>query len=631
MSTRIGSGRPRRPGQAQQGRRRPQHGQSTNRSDNRSFNNRNVLPTPKRREPTVVELPQTMTVKELADSLSVASGLIIKELISRGFMVTINQTIDFATASDVAGAFGAPVKLKEQDASEGVIAAEIEEEENLRTRPPIVTILGHVDHGKTSLLDAIRETNVTAQEHGGITQHIGAYQVEIAGRKITFLDTPGHAAFTAMRARGAQVTDIAILVVAADDGVQPQTIEAIDHAKAANVPLVVAINKMDRLEANPDRVKQQLAENSVVVTDWGGDVEWVGVSAKKGTGITDLLETVLLVADIQDLKANPNRSAQGSVIEAQLDKARGPIATVLIQNGTLNVGDMVAVGSVYGKVRAMTNDRGKRLKKAEPAMPVEILGLNGVPQAGDHLVVAPNEQSARLYTQQNASQRADEVQQVARPMTLEEMFKQDGAVKDLNIVIKADVQGSVEPIQTSLEQLSNEEVKVKVILKGTGNVTESDVLLAQASGGIIVGFNVGVEPGAKRAAETATIDIRLYRIIYDLVEDVRKALVGMLEPKFVEVQEGRAEIRALFGKTNKVAGSMVLDGRITRGATARVLRGGKQVAQGTIESLRRFKDDVREVATGYECGIGIAGVDNLQEGDVIATFRTERVAGDIPA
>ncbi|HEX5415979.1 MAG TPA: translation initiation factor IF-2 [Chloroflexota bacterium] len=630
MSTRIGSGRPRRPG-ASQGRHRPQHGHGPGRSDHQQGNGRNVLPTPKRREPTLVELPQTMTVKELADSLNVAGGLIIKDLISRGFMVTINQTIDFATASEVATTFGAQVKQKQIDASEGVIAAEIEEEEHLRARPPIVTILGHVDHGKTSLLDAIRQTNVTAQEHGGITQHIGAYQVEAKGRKITFLDTPGHAAFTAMRARGAQVTDIAILVVAADDGVQPQTVEAINHARAADVPLVVAINKIDRAEANPDRVKQQLAENSVLVTDWGGEVEVVGVSAKAGTGISDLLETVLLVADIQDLKANPSRQATGTVIEAQLDKARGPVATVLVQNGTLEVGDMVAVGSTHGKIRAMTNDRGKRLKKAEPAMPVEILGLNGVPQAGDRLVVAPNEQAARSYSQQLAAQRAEENVQVARPMTLEEMFKQDNGVKDLNVVIKADVQGSVEPIQTSLERLSNEEVQVKVIHKGTGNVTESDVLLAQASGGIIVGFNVGVEPGAKRAAESANVDIRLYRIIYDLVEDVRKALVGMLEPKFVELQEGRAEVRVIFGKTNQVAGSMVLEGRITRGAKARVLRGGKEVAEGTIDSLRRFKDDVREVAAGFECGIGVSGVSGLQEGDVIATFRTERVAGDIPA
>jgi len=630
MSTRIGSGRPRRPGGSQQGRKRPQQ-RGGNRSDHQQGNGRGVLPTPKRREPTLVELPQTMTVKELADALNVASGLIIKELISRGFMVTINQTIDFATASDVAGSFGAQVKQKQVDASEGVIAAEIEEEENLRSRPPIVTILGHVDHGKTSLLDAIRQTNVTAQEHGGITQHIGAYQVETKGRKITFLDTPGHAAFTAMRARGAQVTDIAVLVVAADDGVQPQTVEAIDHARAANVPLVVAINKIDRPEANADRVKQQLAENSVLVTDWGGEVEVVGVSAKKGTGISDLLETILLVADIQDLKANPNRQATGTVVEAQLDQARGPVATVLIQNGTLEVGDMVAVGSTSGKVRAMTNDRGKRLKKAEPAMPVEILGLNGVPQAGDRLVVAPNEQAARLYSQQLAAQRAEETQQVARPMTLEEMFKQGSGVKDLNLVIKADVQGSVEPIQNSLERLANDEVQVKVIHKGTGNVTESDVLLAQASGGIIVGFNVGVEPGAKRAADSANVDIRLYRIIYDLVEDVRKALVGMLEPKFVEVPEGRAEIRAIFGKTSQVAGSMVLDGRIIRGARARILRGGKQFAEGSIESLRRFKDDVREVAAGYECGIGVSGVNGLQEGDVIATYRTERVAGDIPA
>lgn len=625
MSTKVGSGRPRRPAPSNNNRRR--RPQQSNRSD---MHNRSTLPAPKRREPTTVELPQTMTVKELAESLNLASGLIIKDLITRGYMVTINQSIDYATAADVAGAFSIPVKQKELDASEGAIAAEIEEEENLRPRPPIVTILGHVDHGKTSLLDAIRQTNVTQQEQGGITQHIGAYQVEINDRKITFLDTPGHAAFTAMRARGAQVTDIAILVVAADDGVQPQTIEAISHARAANVPLVVAINKIDKDEANPDRVKQQLAEAGVVVNDWGGDVEAVGVSARRKTGIQDLLETVLLVADILDLKANPNRPAVGTVVEAQLDKARGPVATVLIENGTLSVGDFVAVGAESGKVRAMQDYRGKRLKKAEPATPVEILGLGGVPQAGDRLVVAPTDQAARLFAQQHAQQRTDESQQVARPVTLEEMFKLGDQVKDLNIVIKADVQGSVEPIQSSLERLSNDEVKVHVIHKGTGNVTESDVLLAQASKGIIVGFNVRVEPGAKKAAESASVDVRLYSIIYDVIEDVRKALVGMLEPKFIEVQEGRAEVRQLFGKTAQVAGSMVLDGRMVRGAIARVLRGGKPVAEGSIESLRRFKDDVREVAAGYECGIVLAGANDLQQGDIIATFRKERVAGDIP-
>jgi translation initiation factor IF-2 len=623
MSTRIGSGRSRRPQGGNRGRPRPQ---------GRRPDGSNRMPTiiPKKREPTVVELPQTMTVKELADALNIATGPIIKELITRGMMVTINQTIDFATASDVAAAFSAQVRQKASDASEGVIAAEIEEEENLRERPPIVTILGHVDHGKTSLLDAIRKTNVTASEHGGITQHIGAYQVEINNRKITFLDTPGHAAFTAMRARGASVTDIAILVVAADDGVQPQTLEAISHARAANVPLIVAINKIDKPESQPERVKQQLAEAGVVVNDWGGDVEAVAVSARKLTGIEDLLETILLVADLQDLKANPNRPATGTVIEAQIDKTRGPIATVLIDNGTLNIGDFVAVGGVYGKIRAMQNDRGKRLKKAEPAMPVEILGLNGVPQAGDRLAVATTEQIARQFSQQQANQRTEQAQTFERPMSLEEMFKQGAPVKDLPIVLKADVQGSLEPIQASLERLSNSEVKVKVIHQATGNVTDSDVLLAQASHGIIIGFNVRVEPGAKRAAETAIVDVRLYNIIYDIVEDVQKALTGMLEPKFIEVQEGRAEIRQIFGKQSEVAGSMVLDGQITRGAVSRITRGGKVVGEGRIESLRRFKDDVREVAAGFECGIVVTGAGVLQAGDLISTFRKERVAGDIP-
>lgn len=571
-----------------------------------------------------------MTVKELADAFNVGSGMIIKELIGRGMMVTINGTIDFQTAVDVASAFSVQVQPKAIDASEGVIAAEIEEEENLRPRPPIVTILGHVDHGKTSLLDAIRSTRVTEQEHGGITQHIGAYQIEINDRKVTFLDTPGHEAFTQMRARGASVTDIAVLVVAADDGVQPQTIEAINHARAANVPLVVAINKVDKPEANLDRVKQQLAENGVVVNDWGGDVEAVAVSARRMTGIQDLLETILLVAEIKDLKANPNRPATGTVIEAQLDKTRGPIATILIQNGTLNTGDFVAVGAVYGKIRAMENERGKRLKKAEPSSPVVILGLNAVPQAGDRVHAAPSEQSARLFAEQYAAQRGAENQAATRPMTLEEMFKQGTGVKDLNVVLKADVNGSLQPIQSSLERLGNDEVKVKVIHNGTGNVTESDVLLAQASSGIIVGFQVRVEPGAKRAAEAANVDVRLYNIIYDVVEDVRKALVGMLEPKYVDIQEGRAEVRQLFGKTQQVLGSMVLDGRIMRGSIARVTRGKDLVGEGRVESLRRFKDDVREVAAGYECGITLTGVSNAQIGDIVSTFRKERVAGDIP-
>jgi translation initiation factor IF-2 len=623
MSTRVGARGPRRPGPSGGNRPRP-HGR---RPDHAA---RPPLPAPKKREPTVVELPQSVTVKELADALNVGTGLIIKDLIGRGMMLTINQSIDYATAADLASAYSVQVRPKAVDASEGAIAAEIEEEENLRTRPPVVTILGHVDHGKTSLLDAIRQTNVTLQEHGGITQHIGAYQAEINDRKITFLDTPGHEAFTAMRARGANMTDIAILVVAADDGVQPQTVEAINHAKAANVPLIVAINKVDKPDANPDRVKQQLAENGVVVTDWGGEVEVVNVSARRKTGIEDLLETVLLVADLQDLKANPNRLATGVVVEAQLDKTRGPIATVLIQNGTLNVGDFVAAGAVYGKIRAMQNERGKRLKKAEPATPVEILGLSGVPQAGDPLHAAPTEQSARLFAHQHAQQRVEETQATARPTTLEDMFKQGAQTKDLNIVLKADVQGSLEPIKTSLERLTNDEVKVKVIHQGTGNVTESDVLLAQASKGIITGFNVRVEPGAKRAAETASVDIRLYNIIYDIVEDVQKALTGMLEPKFAEIQEGRAEVRAIFGKTGGVAGSMVLDGRITRGAIARLTRDGKAVGEGRIDSLRRFKDDVREVAAGYECGIVLTGISDLRVGDVINTFRKERVAGDIP-
>jgi translation initiation factor IF-2 len=625
MSTKIRNGRPHRPGQPPRGRPSRPH---TGRPDP----GRSSLsaPAPRKREPVVIELPQTVTVKELAELLNVGTSQVIKELITRGLMLTVNQSVDFATAADVAAAFNVQVTPKPVDASEGVIAAEIEEEENLRPRPPVVTILGHVDHGKTSLLDAIRQTNVTAQEAGGITQHIGAYQVEINGQKITFLDTPGHEAFTAMRARGAQVTDIAVLVVAADDGVQPQTLEAISHARAANVPLIVAINKIDKPEANPDRVKQQLAEAGVVVHDWGGDVEAVEVSARRKTGIEDLLETILLVAELQGLKANPNRPATGTVIEARLDKTRGPVATVLVQNGTLHVGDFIAAGSVYGKVRAMFNDRGKRLKAAEPSTPVEVLGLSDVPRAGDKVHVAPSEQAAKLFAQQYAQQMAQEAQVQARPTTLEEMFKQDGQVKELNIILKADVQGSIEPIRLSLERLSGDEVKVKVIHQGIGNVTESDVLLAQASRGIIVGFNVRVEPGARRAAEMANVDIRLYNIIYDAVDDIRKAMAGMLEPRFVEIQEGRAEVRKLFGRNGEVAGCVVLDGKIVRNTLARVMRNGQLVGEGQIESLRRFKDDVREVAAGYECGLMLAGGPKLEVGDIINTFRKERVAGDVP-
>lgn len=625
MSTRIGGGGPRRPGPQKGRSSRPQHRRRPEATGRPSL----AAPT-KRREPVSVELPQTMTVKELAEALNLASGQIIKELIGRGMMVTINQSIDYATAMEVATAFSINVTPKAVDASEGAIAAEIEEEENLRPRPPVVTILGHVDHGKTSLLDVIRQANVTAQEAGGITQHIGAYQVDVDNQKITFLDTPGHAAFTAMRARGAQVTDIAVLVVAADDGVQPQTLEAIGHAHAAGVPLVVAINKMDKLDANPDRVKQQLAEAGVVVSDWGGDVEVVGVSARKKTGIKELLETLLVVAELRELKANPNRLATGVVIEARMDKTRGSIATVLVESGTLNVGDFIAVGSVPGKVRAMFNDRGKRIKSAEPSTPVEVLGLTEVPQAGDRLHAAPTEQQAKLFAQQHAQQMAAESQVVARPTTLEDMFKQGTPTKDLNVVLKGDVQGSLEPIQNSLERLSTDEVKVNVIFHGTGNVTESDVLLAQASNGIIVGFNVRVEPGAKRAAESANIDVRLYTIIYDVIEDVRKALSGLLEPKFIEVEEGRAEVRQVFGRGGNVAGSMILGGKVTRNSAARLIREGKVLGEGRIESLRRFKDDVRDVLAGYECGIVISGFSDIQEGDIISTYRKERVAGDVP-
>ena len=546
-------------------------------------------------------------------------------------MATINQTIDYETAASVARKLGAEVKEAPvvSAPAEEAPAPVVEETGKQVHRPPVVTIMGHVDHGKTSLLDAIRETNVAAREAGGITQHIGAYQVEVHGQKITFLDTPGHEAFTAMRARGAQATDLAVLVVAADDGVQPQTLEAIDHARAAKVPIIVAINKVDKADAQPDRVKQQLADAGLVVEEWGGDVVSVPVSARRKQGIEHLLEMILLVAEMQELKANPNRPAQGVVIEAKLDKTRGPLATMLVQSGTLKQGDNVVVGSTHGKVRAMFSDSGKHLKKAEPATPVEVLGLVDVPQAGDTFRVAPDEKTARAWAQEAASRGLAEAA-VGRAASLEDIATQiqAGEVKDLNLILKTDVQGSVQPIKESLERLSTDEVKVRILHSGTGNVTESDVLLAQASNAIIVGFNVRVEPGASRVAEASNVDVRLYDVIYNVVEDIQKALTGMLEPKYVEVVEGHAEVRQTFkvGKAGMIAGCMVLDGKISRTSSVRVLRQGSQLFEGKIASLRRFKDDVREVAAGYECGMGLEGFNDFQVGDVVESYRKERAS-----
>jgi len=582
--------------------------------------------------PKAVEIPASLTVKDLAELLGVSPAQVIRELLNNGILATINQTIDYDTAAVVASDLGFETKEREVPSEEQEAAAvpeEVEDRpEDLLPRPPVVTILGHVDHGKTSLLDAIRKSNVTATEAGGITQHIGAYQVEIHGQKITFLDTPGHEAFTAMRARGGQVADIAVLVVAADDGVMPQTREAIAHAKAAGVPIIVAINKVDRPGANPDRVKQQLSDQGLLVEEWGGDTIAVPVSALRKTGIDTLLEMILLVAEMRELKANPNRAARGVVIEAQLDKNRGPVATVLVQNGTLKVGDNLVVGPVYGRVRAMFNEKGKRIQKAGPSAPAEILGLVDVPAAGEKFFVVADEKTARSAALSNLQLVQQQTTGETKAVTLDDLYKQieAGQIKELNVILKTDVQGSIEPIRSSLERQSTDEVKVKIIHEGTGNVTESDVLLAQASKAIIIGFNVKVEPGARRMADLAGVDIRLYEIIYNLIEDVAKALAGMLEPTYVDVLEGRAEVRQIFkvGKGETVAGSYVLSGKVTRGDIAKLIRDGKVVYEGKIESLRRFKEDAREVAAGFECGILLENYRDIHEGDVIEAYRKER-------
>ncbi|MBA2447466.1 MAG: translation initiation factor IF-2 [Chloroflexi bacterium] len=585
-------------------------------------------------------LPPMMTVEDLANRLGLRPAGVIQALIKSGIFATMNQVIDYDTAAIVAADLGyevseavAPAVAEEQAEAE-VEDGEVSEEEaaNLVSRPPVVTVMGHVDHGKTSLLDRIRQTRVASGEAGGITQHIGAYQVEVTvdgePRKITFLDTPGHEAFTAMRARGAQATDIAILVVAADDGVMPQTREAIDHARAAKVPIVVALNKIDRPDVNLDRVKQQLADQSVLIEDYGGDVPLVPVSARTGEGIEDLLSTVAIMAEVAELKANPNRPAVGLVVEARLDKARGPVATVLVQRGTLNVSDVVVVGNQTGKLRALFNDQGKRIKSADPATPVEILGLSGVPQAGDRLAAVADEKTARQQVALSQRQSQREAGHGAGEVSLEDIFNQiqAGAIRDLNLILKADVQGSIEPLATSLERLEEEGLRVKVIRSGTGNVTESDVQLASASKAIIIAFNVKTEPGAHSASDIQGVDIRQYNVIYNVVDDVRKALVGMLGPRFREVIHGHAEIRQVFAvrKGGAAAGCYVTDGQITRNSQVRVLRNAQSLWQGRIGTLRRVKDDVREVATGYECGILLDGFSDFAEGDVIEAFGQEQ-------
>ncbi len=573
-----------------------------------------------------VEIPASLTVKQLAALLHAGQVDIIKQLMRQGVMVNVNQTVDFATAAAVAQSYGVPVREKVAEAPAVGQGPEFEMGQAL-PRPPVVTILGHVDHGKTTLLDAIRQTNVVATEAGEITQHIGAYQVEVDGKKITFLDTPGHEAFTAMRARGARITDIAVLVIAADDGVMPQTIEAIDHAKAAGVPIVVAINKIDRPEADVDRVKRQLTEHGLVIEEWGGDVICASVSAKQKEGIPQLLEYLLLVAEMAELKADPAQPAAGVVVEAALDKTRGPVATLLVNNGTLSVGDIAVAGYAWGRIKAMFDDQGQRIKQAGPSTPVEVMGLSSPPRPGDTFTIAENERQARSLAASHQVRRADESGRLA---TLDTIYSQisDGRVQELNVILKADVQGSIEPIRTSLEHLSSERIKVRVIHTGTGSITESDVMLAMASKGIVLGFNTRPEPGARKLADAEGVDIRFYNIIYTLTDAVQKALVGMLEPVYAEVIEGRAEVIAIFSAgvgVKRVAGVKVTSGKVSMGAQARVIRKGEVVADSHVKSLRRFQDKANEASEGMEAGVGIEGFWNFAVGDQIECYRRERV------
>ncbi|MBE3575943.1 MAG: translation initiation factor IF-2 [Firmicutes bacterium] len=577
-----------------------------------------------------ITLPQQLTVKDLASALGIDAPTLIKKLMELDVMATINQTIDGATAQVVAADLGFETQLAEAHDPETVYMQDVEDPpESLKPRPPVVTIMGHVDHGKTTLLDAIRESRVAASEAGGITQHIGAYQVDLKGRTITFLDTPGHEAFTAMRARGAQVTDIAVLVVAADDGVMPQTVEAINHAKAANVPIIVAINKMDRPDANPDRVKQELADHGLIPEDWGGDTICVPVSALRKEGLDELLEMILLVADMRELKANPDRPARGVVIEAKLDKGRGPVATVLVQKGTLHLGDAVVIGTVAGRVRAMLDYRGQPVEEAFPSMPVELVGLADVPQAGDTMAVTDDEKIARMVANARHQKQREEIIKKTARVRLEDVLSKikEGEVKSLNVVLKADVQGSLEALGPSLERLSNDEVRVRVIHSGVGAVTESDVMLAAASNAIIIGFNVRPDAAAKRVAERENVDIRSYRIIYEAIDDVKAAISGMLAPELKESTIGKAEVRALFRipKVGVIAGCYVNSGKITRNASVRVLRDNVVVHEGKVASLRHLKDDVREVSEGFECGIGLQNFQDLKEGDVLEAFVVEEV------
>jgi translation initiation factor IF-2 len=581
-----------------------------------------------------LRLGEALTVKELAEKMDARPAEVIKVLMRMGVMATINAVIDLDKATALAQSFGYSVEAAEADSGEA-LGEEEDREENLRRRAPVVTVMGHVDHGKTSLLDAIRATNVTQSEAGGITQHIGAYAVNTARGKVVFLDTPGHEAFTAMRARGAQATDIVVLVVAADDGVMPQTSEAVTHARAANVPIVVAINKIDLPNANPDRIKQQLSEYGLVPEQWGGETIYVEVSAKRKQNIDELLEMLLLQAEILELRANPTRRGQGVVIEAELDKSRGPVATVLVQKGTVRIGEAFVVGMHYGRIRALLNDRGEKIPEAGPATPVEVIGLSGVPLAGDVFQVVGDEKKARqIATLRQQRQREEHFQRTSR-VTLEDLYRQikEGEVKELNVLIKADVQGSAQVVRDTLEKLSTSEVRVRVIQGAVGGITESDVMLASASNAIIIGFNVRPTPKARELAEREGVDVRLYTIIYDLIADVRAALEGMLEPEVAEHLTGRAEVRETFHipRIGVIAGCYVTEGTITRNAECRLLRDNVVVYQGRVASLRRFKEDVHEVSSGYECGIGLERFADLKRGDVIEPFMREQVAKKLAA
>jgi translation initiation factor IF-2 len=597
------------------------------------------------KERGAIELPGTITVKELAELLGVNVADVIRELIKSGIFATINQLIDRDTASLVASELGYDVAEAATSSTNGTgpdgetngtlpeatkeVLFEEDDPKKLEPRAPIVTVMGHVDHGKTSLLDALRSTEVAAGERGGITQHIGASEVVHDGKRVVFLDTPGHEAFTAMRARGARVTDIAIIVVAADDGVMPQTLEAISHAKAAKVPIIIALNKIDKPDADPTRVKTELTEAGIVIEEYGGEVPLVAVSAKSGQGLDELIEMVLLVSDLQELKANPERSAIGTIVEAELDKARGAVATALIQTGTLKVGDIIIVGETFGRVRALENDRGKRVKQAGPASAVVVLGLSEVPEAGDILRVVGDEKAARTAVEQRKAELASKGSDGGGRATLEDLYRQiqAGQAKELRVILKADVSGSLGAITHALEQLDQDEVRINVLHEAAGDITDNDIMLATASNAIVVGFNTSITDTARRAAEDEGVDVRLYDIIYKLTDDIDAALKGLLEPEVQEIVEGRAEVRQVIrvGKNTVIAGSYVTDGRIVRGG-ARVWRGGKVIATDRIESLRRFRDDVREVQTNYECGIGLASFSDIEEGDIIECYTTQTVS-----